>query len=29
MALLLAWIHVLIYEGWYDKEYVEKNTFWL
>jgi thiosulfate reductase/polysulfide reductase chain A len=27
MALLLAWIHVLIYEGWYDKEYVEKNTF--
>lgn len=27
MALLLAWIHVLINEGWYDKEYVEKYTF--
>lgn len=27
MALLLAWIHVLIYEGWYNKEYVEQYTF--
>lgn len=27
IALLLAWIHVLIYEGWYDKEYVEKYAF--
>jgi len=27
LALLLAWIHVLIYEGWYDKEYVEKYTY--
>jgi thiosulfate reductase/polysulfide reductase chain A len=26
IALLLAWIHVLINEGWYDKEYVEKYT---
>ncbi|APD09793.1 MULTISPECIES: molybdopterin-dependent oxidoreductase [Thermus] len=25
-ALLLAWIHVLIYEGLYDREYVEKYT---
>ncbi len=29
MALLLAWIHVLIYEELYDKEYVEKYTFGL
>ena len=29
MALLLSWIHVLIKEGWYDKEYVEKYTFGL
>ncbi len=27
LALLLSWIHVLIYEGWYDKDYVEKNTY--
>jgi thiosulfate reductase/polysulfide reductase chain A len=27
IALLLAWIHVLINEGWYDKDYVEKNTY--
>ena len=27
MALLLSWIHVLIENGWYDKEYVEKYTF--
>jgi len=27
MALLLAWMHVLIYEEIYDKEYVEKYTF--
>jgi thiosulfate reductase/polysulfide reductase chain A len=27
MALLLAWIHVLIYEDIYDKEYVEQYTF--
>jgi len=27
MALLLAWIHVIIKEELYDKEYVEKNTF--
>jgi len=26
MALLLAWIHVLIYEDLFNKEYVEKNT---
>ena len=26
MALLLAWMHVLIYENIYDKEYVEKYT---
>ncbi len=26
MALLLSWMHVLIYEELYDKEYVEKNT---
>ncbi|MCL3782158.1 nitrate reductase [Prolixibacteraceae bacterium JC049] len=24
LALLLAWMHVIIYEGWYDKEYIEK-----
>ncbi len=27
IALLLSWIHVIIKEGWYDKEYVEKYTF--
>ena len=27
MALLLAWIHVIINEEWYDKKYVEKYTF--
>jgi len=27
LALLLSWIHVLINEGWYDKEYVEKYTY--
>ncbi len=27
MALLLAWIHVLIYEEWYDKKYIEKYTY--
>ncbi len=27
LALLLSWIHVIINEGWYDKEYVEKYTF--
>jgi thiosulfate reductase/polysulfide reductase chain A len=27
LALLLAWIHVLIYEGWYDRDYIEKNTY--
>ena len=27
IALLLAWIHVIIEEGWYDSEYVEKYTF--
>lgn len=27
LALLLSWIHVIIYEGWYDKEYVEKYTY--
>lgn len=26
IALLLSWIHVLINEGWYDKDFVEKNT---
>lgn len=26
IALLLAWINVLIENGWYDKEYVEKYT---
>ncbi len=29
MALLLSWIHVLIYEELYDKDYVEKYTFGL
>ena len=29
LALLLSWIHVLIYEGWYDKDYVEKNCYGL
>jgi thiosulfate reductase / polysulfide reductase chain A len=27
MALLLSWIHVIIYEELYDKNYVEKYTF--
>ncbi len=27
MALLLAWIHVLIDEEWYDKDYIEKYAF--
>lgn len=27
LALLLSWIHVIIEEGWYDKEYVEKYTY--
>lgn len=27
MALLLAWIHVIIEEEWYSKEYIEKNTY--
>jgi len=27
LALLLSWIHVLINEGWYDKEYIEQNTY--
>jgi thiosulfate reductase/polysulfide reductase chain A len=27
LALLLAWIHVIINESWYDKEYVEKYTY--
>ena len=27
IALLMAWIHVLINEGWYDKEYVERHTY--
>ena len=27
LALLLAWMHVIIEEGLYDKEYVEKYTF--
>ena len=27
LALLLAWIHVIIEEGWYDKKYVEKYTY--
>ncbi|RMG70466.1 MAG: nitrate reductase, partial [Bacteroidetes bacterium] len=27
IALLLAWMNVLIEEGWYDKEYVEKYTY--
>ena len=27
LALLLAWIHVLIYEELYDKKYVDKYTF--
>lgn len=27
LALLLAWINVIIEEGYYDKEYVEKYTF--
>ncbi len=26
IALLLAWMHVLIYEGLYDKEYINKNA---
>jgi thiosulfate reductase/polysulfide reductase chain A len=27
LALLLSWIHVIIYEGWYDREYVDKYTY--
>jgi thiosulfate reductase/polysulfide reductase chain A len=27
MALLLAWMHVIIYEDWYDKKYIEKYAF--
>jgi thiosulfate reductase/polysulfide reductase chain A len=27
LALLMSWIHVIINEGWYDKEYVEKYTY--
>jgi len=27
MALLLAWIHEIIYNEWYDKKYVEKYTY--
>jgi len=27
MALLLAWMHVIINEGWFDKEYVAKYTY--
>jgi thiosulfate reductase/polysulfide reductase chain A len=27
LALLLSWIHVIINEGWYDREYVEKYTY--
>ena len=27
IALLLAWIHIIIYDELYDKEYVEKYTF--
>jgi thiosulfate reductase/polysulfide reductase chain A len=27
IALLLAWIHVIIFEEWYDKEYIEKYTY--
>jgi thiosulfate reductase/polysulfide reductase chain A len=27
IALLMAWAHVLINEGWYDKEYVERHTY--
>lgn len=27
IALLLAWIHVVIYEKRYNQEYIEKNTF--
>ncbi len=26
MALLLSWIHIILKEGWYDKEYVAKYT---
>ena len=29
LALLLSWIHVILEEEWYDKEYVEKYTFGL
>lgn len=27
LALLLAWIHEIIYNDWYDKKYVEQYTF--
>ena len=29
LALLLSWIHVILKEEWYDKDYVEKYTFGL
>lgn len=29
LALLLSWIHVLINQNWYDKEYIEKNSYGL
>ncbi len=27
IALLMAWIHIIINKGWYDKEYVERHTY--
>lgn len=27
IALLLAWIHEIIYNDWYDKSYIEKNAY--
>ena len=29
MALLLAWIHEIIYNEYYDKKYVEKYCIWI
>jgi thiosulfate reductase/polysulfide reductase chain A len=29
LALLLAWIHVILEEGWYDRDYVERHTIGL